>query len=170
MINAQTPRRAATKTRKHERPCLKRVFVLSWFRGVMGVVVLASVGATVAVASLQAQVSFDRLLRAAGEPQNWLSYSGGAMSQRYSALAQVTPDNVKNLELRCEAFSQIFTCSRLLELFLQLVDSFFQLSGLFGRTRRLTIDFSNRFPRQKQPQINPHQPAEPLALFIKARR
>src|SRR5438067_554307 len=100
MINAQTPRRAATKTRKHERPCLKRVFVLSWFRGVMGVVVLASVGATVAVASLQAQVSFDRLLRAAGEPQNWLSYSGGAMSQRYSALAQVTPDNVKNLELR----------------------------------------------------------------------
>jgi alcohol dehydrogenase (cytochrome c) len=49
-------------------------------------------------ASLHAQVSFERLLRADREPQNWLTYSGTFLSQRYSQLAQITPDNVKNLE------------------------------------------------------------------------
>jgi alcohol dehydrogenase (cytochrome c) len=47
-----------------------------------------------------AQVSSDRLLRAAAEPQNWLTYSGTYMSQRYSQLAQVTPANVKDLEIK----------------------------------------------------------------------
>jgi alcohol dehydrogenase (cytochrome c) len=50
--------------------------------------------------SLSAQVSFDRLLNAPKEPQNWLTYSGSNMSQRYSPLTQVTPENVKNLELQ----------------------------------------------------------------------
>src|SRR6202521_5091914 len=50
--------------------------------------------------SLSAQVSFDRLLNANKEPQNWLTYSGSMMSQRYSPLTQVTPQNVKNLELQ----------------------------------------------------------------------
>ncbi|HTA72441.1 MAG TPA: PQQ-dependent dehydrogenase, methanol/ethanol family [Bryobacteraceae bacterium] len=50
--------------------------------------------------SLFAQVSFDRIMRADKEPQNWLTYSGGVQSQRYSALTQITPDNVKNLELQ----------------------------------------------------------------------
>src|SRR5258706_343969 len=48
--------------------------------------------------SLSAQVSFQRLLNADKEPQNWLTYSGTMMSQRYSQLTQVTPQNVKNLE------------------------------------------------------------------------
>ncbi|HEV3198742.1 MAG TPA: PQQ-dependent dehydrogenase, methanol/ethanol family [Bryobacteraceae bacterium] len=50
--------------------------------------------------SLLAQVSFDRILGANKEPQNWLTYSGSAMSQRHSPLTQVTPENVKNLELQ----------------------------------------------------------------------
>ena len=45
-----------------------------------------------------AQVPFERILRAGQEPQNWLTYSGTTMSQRYSALTQVTPENVTNLE------------------------------------------------------------------------
>ena len=48
--------------------------------------------------SLSAQVSFERILNADKEPQNWLTYSGTMMSQRYSQLTQVTPQNVKNLE------------------------------------------------------------------------
>ncbi len=51
-------------------------------------------------ASLSAQVSFDRLLNADKEPNNWLTYSGTMMSQRYSPLTQITPQNVKNLELK----------------------------------------------------------------------
>ena len=54
--------------------------------------------AVTAIVSLQAQVTFDRLVRAAQEPHNWLSYSGGYFSQRHSELVQMTPDNVKNLE------------------------------------------------------------------------
>lgn len=49
-------------------------------------------------ASLPAQVSSDRLLNADKEPQNWLHYSGTYLSQRYSPLARITPQNVKNLE------------------------------------------------------------------------
>ena len=53
-----------------------------------------------AAGSLQAQVTFDRLLHTDREPQNWLTYSGNVSGQRYSPLAQITPTNVKNLELQ----------------------------------------------------------------------
>ena len=43
-------------------------------------------------------VSYERLLEAAGEPQNWLTYSGTYHSQRHSQLSQITPANVENLE------------------------------------------------------------------------
>jgi alcohol dehydrogenase (cytochrome c) len=46
------------------------------------------------------QVTPQRLAAAANEPQNWLTYSGGYYSQRYSPLNQITPANVKNLKLQ----------------------------------------------------------------------
>jgi alcohol dehydrogenase (cytochrome c) len=57
--------------------------------------------ATVIVAGsyqLHAQVSYDRILKAAAEPQNWLTYGGTYTSQRYSGLTQITPGNVAQLE------------------------------------------------------------------------
>jgi len=51
-------------------------------------------------ASLEAQVSFDRILRANQEPQNWLTYSGSVLSHRHSPLTEITPENVQNLELQ----------------------------------------------------------------------
>jgi alcohol dehydrogenase (cytochrome c) len=48
----------------------------------------------------QSPVSFDRLLRASSEPQNWLTYSGSLSGQRYSLLTEINPGNVKNLELQ----------------------------------------------------------------------
>ena len=58
-----------------------------------------------AAGSLPAQqsassVSFDRILHASGEPQNWLTYSGTTFGQRHSLLTQITPDNVDKLELQ----------------------------------------------------------------------
>src|SRR5580658_5346528 len=50
--------------------------------------------------ALHAQVSSDRLLHAADEPRNWLTYSGGYSSQRYSQLKQVDARNVKDLEMK----------------------------------------------------------------------
>ena len=50
--------------------------------------------------SLLAQVTYDRLLHADKEPQNWLTYSGGYSSHRYSTLDQINKDNVKNLQMK----------------------------------------------------------------------
>jgi alcohol dehydrogenase (cytochrome c) len=53
---------------------------------------------------LQAQspvgtVEFGRLLNAAKESQNWMTYGGDYSSNRHSGLTQLTPANVKNLSL-----------------------------------------------------------------------
>ena len=61
---------------------------------VLFVIVFALVG------SLNAQVTWERLLNAAGEPHNWLTHSGNVLGQRYSTLAEITRDNVKDLELK----------------------------------------------------------------------
>ena len=50
--------------------------------------------------SLPAQVSFERILNAVKEPHNWLTYSGTYTGQRYSTLAQITPANAGELELK----------------------------------------------------------------------
>jgi alcohol dehydrogenase (cytochrome c) len=56
---------------------------------------------TSASAALVAQqVTFDRILHADKEPQNWISYSGTLFNQRFSPLTQITPANVKGLELQ----------------------------------------------------------------------
>ncbi len=57
---------------------------------------------------VHAQVSSDRLLRAAAEPRNWLTYSGTYQSQRYSRLDQITPANVTNLEQKWVLQAQVF--------------------------------------------------------------
>ena len=48
----------------------------------------------------QNPVTLDRLAHPEKEPQNWLNYSGNYAAQRYSPLNQITPQNVKNLELQ----------------------------------------------------------------------
>lgn len=55
---------------------------------------------TLMALSASAQVSNRRLLNAASEPQNWLTYSGTYNSQRYSTLSQITPANAKDLEMK----------------------------------------------------------------------
>ncbi len=53
---------------------------------------------SLACGSLVGQVTYDRLVRAAQEPRNWLTYSGNYTGQRYSTLGQITPENVKTVE------------------------------------------------------------------------
>jgi len=47
--------------------------------------------------SAHAQVTFDRLLNSANEPQNWMTYSGDYLGRRFSALDQVNTTNVRAL-------------------------------------------------------------------------
>jgi alcohol dehydrogenase (cytochrome c) len=53
-------------------------------------------------------VTTQRLVRAADEAQNWLMYSGGYFSQRYSPLKQLDRTTVKNLELKWILPNQVF--------------------------------------------------------------
>lgn len=48
----------------------------------------------------QQDVSYERILNAQNEPENWLTYNGSYASQRYSTLNQITRDNVDQLELK----------------------------------------------------------------------
>jgi alcohol dehydrogenase (cytochrome c) len=50
--------------------------------------------------NLHAQVTFDRLLNSAKEPQNWLTYSGDYAGRRFSALDQVNTGNVQSLVVK----------------------------------------------------------------------
>jgi alcohol dehydrogenase (cytochrome c) len=72
------------------------------YLGVSAVVIML-LGSLVA-----AQVTPQRLTRAAEEAQNWLMYSGGYFSQRYSALKQLDRSNVKNLEMKWILPNQVF--------------------------------------------------------------
>ena len=45
-------------------------------------------------------VTFERLMNAADEPHNWLTYSGNYKAQRHTTLDQITPGNVDQLELQ----------------------------------------------------------------------
>src|SRR6478736_1800457 len=70
--------------------------------------ILLAVSLVLLPLAVNAQVTSDRLLRAADEPQNWLTYSGGYASQRHSQLKQIEPGNVKNLELKWILPNQVF--------------------------------------------------------------
>jgi alcohol dehydrogenase (cytochrome c) len=53
----------------------------------------------VAAATMHGQVTFDRVQNPDAEPGNWLSYSRSLFNERFSPLTQITPGNVKDLEL-----------------------------------------------------------------------
>ena len=66
------------------------------------------VGGLVAPHQLLAQVSYERILSSADEPDNWLTYNGTYASQRYSRLDQITASNVDDLELKWMLQNQVF--------------------------------------------------------------
>ena len=47
---------------------------------------------------LAAQVPYEKILRAASEPGNWLTYSGNYEAHRYSSLSQITRANAGRLK------------------------------------------------------------------------
>jgi len=63
-------------------------------------VLACGLAATLAASfAAEAQVSFERLLNADREPENWLNYSSTLDNQRYSRLDQIDTGNVTELEL-----------------------------------------------------------------------
>jgi alcohol dehydrogenase (cytochrome c) len=58
------------------------------------------IGAILLAVTLHGQVTYDRLLNAAKDPANWMTYSGVYSGWRYSALDQINRENVKNLKVK----------------------------------------------------------------------
>src|SRR5690348_6420465 len=56
--------------------------------------------AALAASLLPAQVTYERLLHADKEPQNWLTYSGSYAGIRFSPLHQINTSNVRNLQMK----------------------------------------------------------------------
>ena len=70
---------------------------------------------SVAVSSFSnAQLSYERILNAQDEPQNWLTYNGGYMAQRHSLLDQINKNNVENLELKWVLQNQVLAPGNLI--------------------------------------------------------
>ncbi len=84
-----------------------RTYILNASAGLSGYDISMSCRAAIArivpvflcACALPGQVTFDRILHADKEPQNWLTYSGTMNSQRYSTLGQINTNNVKDLQL-----------------------------------------------------------------------
>ena len=62
--------------------------------------VLCIAGVIVFAKGFQAQVNFERLLKAREEPHNWLTYSGDYAGWRHSALKQIDKSNVRRLAVK----------------------------------------------------------------------
>ncbi|MGB7845280.1 MAG: PQQ-dependent dehydrogenase, methanol/ethanol family [Candidatus Acidiferrum sp.] len=60
----------------------------------------ALIASSLMACSTHAQVTFDRILHASKEPQNWLTYSGDYSGRRHSELTQINTENVKSLVAR----------------------------------------------------------------------
>src|ERR1700719_1086183 len=64
-----------------------------------GGVAFAALAVSAQAAEYKMTVNRDRLINSANEPQNWLMMNGDYGATRYSKLAQINRDNVKNLRI-----------------------------------------------------------------------
>src|SRR5262249_21947383 len=65
----------------------------------LGLLMLTTVIGLAFAQSPSGPITFERIQNSNREPQNWLTYSGNNMGQRYSLLSQITTQNAKNLEM-----------------------------------------------------------------------
>jgi mono/diheme cytochrome c family protein len=86
-------------------------------------------------------VSFHRILNAAAEPQNWLTYWGDLRGTHFSGLKQITPANAPNLK-------SVWT---------------YQLGGNTVETTPLVADVRHRPPQQRRCSRRQNRPP-PLAV------
>src|SRR5262245_9283016 len=67
---------------------------------VLKILLIIAVGATAAVVTAQQPLTYERLRDADAEPQNWMHYWGNYQGTHYSALTQITRDNVSQLQVQ----------------------------------------------------------------------
>jgi alcohol dehydrogenase (cytochrome c) len=106
-------------------------------------------------AEIPGGVTYDRLLNASAEPQNWLTYWGDYQGRHYSALKQVDASNVGRLQARWTI--QLASDTRV-EATPIVVDGIMFMSGAPGQV--LALDAKTGLPlwryRRQQKVVNPN--------------
>src|SRR5437870_6767445 len=99
----------------------------------------------------RAQVTFERIRHAESEPGNWLTYSGDYSAHRYSALDQITPQNVKNLRPlwvhQIDALDKAETTPLVVEGVMYVTESPSNVVALDTRTGRPMWSFLRAVPK-----------------------
>src|SRR5262249_37461287 len=67
--------------------------------GLAGTILANLLTATALTPGGAADMTFERALNVAKEPQNWILHHGNYQGHRFSALKDINTDNVKNLKL-----------------------------------------------------------------------
>src|SRR5258706_6262091 len=65
----------------------------------LGTLLLTAVAGLAIAQTSSGPITFERIQNSNREPQNWLTYSGNNLGQRYSLLTQITVQNARDLEM-----------------------------------------------------------------------
>jgi alcohol dehydrogenase (cytochrome c) len=116
---------------------------------------LAVAGLILCAVALRSQVTYERILKAASEPENWLTYSGEYNSWRYSRLAQIDASNVQNLEVKwvfqSAALGQFETTPLVIDGVLYGTGQDNRAFALDARTGRAIWRYQRHLPAKLQP-------------------
>jgi glucose dehydrogenase len=103
----------------------------------------------------QAQVTFERILDAEHEPQNWLTYSGTYKGWRYSSLDQIAASNSQNLTLQwvfqTAALGQLETTPLVIDGVLYGTGQANRAFAVDARTGRAIWRYQRHLPDKLQP-------------------
>ena len=109
------------------------------------------IGMALAVFIAEAQVTFERIRHAEREPGNWLTYSGNYSAHRYSALDQITSQNVKNLRplwvYQIDALDKAETTPLVVDGVMYVTESPSNVIALDTRTGRPMWSFRRTVPK-----------------------
>jgi alcohol dehydrogenase (cytochrome c) len=109
-----------------------------------------------AVAALAAaQVPYDRLLRSASEPHNWLTYNGSYSGTHHSELKQIHPDNVGGLQLewvwQARSLEKLETTPLVVDGVMYLTEPPNRIFALDARTGRVFWIYEHELPATTYP-------------------
>jgi alcohol dehydrogenase (cytochrome c) len=115
-----------------------------------------ALGAALAILlPVHAQVTYERIERAAEEPDNWLTYSGGYSGWRHSKLAQISSSNVANLVtqwvFQSAALGQFETTPLAIDGILYGTGPDNRAFAVDARTGRAIWRYQRRLPEQVHP-------------------
>ena len=101
------------------------------------------------------QVSHDRIVNAAKEPGNWLTYNGGYNSTHYRDLTQITPENASQLQLewvfQANSLEKFETTPLVVDGVMYITEAPATIVALDARTGRVHWTFRHPLPAVTYP-------------------